>query len=198
MTPCPDLTLPMLPYLDIHTHNLHAGPEAIINLPFGTQIPSEGAFSMGIHPWDSAEATSSQLELLAGIANHDRIVAIGECGLDALRGASLARQEEIFARHIEISEITGKPLIIHAVRTHGRVAELRRRYHPSQPWIIHGFRGKPQLARQLLASGCSISLGEHFNPEVPPIIPSEHLYAETDCSPLPISEIRARIGISQY
>jgi len=187
----------MLPYLDIHTHRLDAGPNAIINLPLGADIPAQGAFSIGIHPWDSADVTADHITLLCELAKDERIVAIGECGLDALRGAPMQRQEEIFLQLAALSENVGKPMIIHAVRTHGRIAELRRRLKPSQQWIIHGFRGKPQLARQLLDAGCDISLGERFNPDVPPIVPQSRLFAETDCSAMPIAEIRARIGLNE-
>ncbi len=186
----------MLPYLDIHTHSLDAGPGAIINLPFGADIPAEGAFSMGIHPWDTGAASVADIDLLAERAKSDRIVAIGECGIDALRGAPIERQKEIFLIQADLSETLRKPLIIHAVRTHAIIAELRRSLKPSQRWIIHGFRGKPQLARQLLAAGCDISLGEHFNPDVPPIVPKGRLYAETDCSAMPIERIRAMIGLN--
>ncbi len=182
-------------FLDIHTHNPDAGPQAIINLPLGADIPPRGAYSMGIHPWDTATATDADIERLDAAARDERIVAIGECGLDALRGAPLERQEQIFLRQAAISEAVGKPLIIHAVRTHGRIAELRRRLKPSQKWIIHGFRGKPQLARQLLEAGCDISLGALFNPEVPAVVPPGRLHAETDISDEPISRIRARIGL---
>ncbi|MCM1452805.1 MAG: TatD family hydrolase [Clostridium sp.] len=185
-------------YLDVHTHNLMAGPLAIINLPFGAEIPSEGAFSMGIHPWDTEGATEKDFETLAERARDSRIAAIGECGLDALRGGPLERQEEIFLRQAALSEEVGKPLIIHAVRTHGRIAQLRRALKPRQRWIVHGFRGKPQLARQLLDAGCDISLGERFNPDVPGIVPAGRLFAETDCSEKPISEIREAIGLAQF
>lgn len=186
----------MLPYLDIHTHSLDAGPSAIINLPFGADIPAEGAFSMGIHPWDTGSASADDIALLARLAESDRIVAMGECGIDALHGAPIERQKEIFLKQARISESLRKPMIIHAVRAHAIIADLRRSLKPSQSWIIHGFRGKPQLARQLLAAGCDISLGERFNPDVPPIMPKDRLYAETDCSTMPIERIRAMIGLS--
>ena len=57
------------------------------------------------------------------------------------------------------------------------------------PWIIHGFRGKPQLAQQLLNNGFYISLGEHFNPQTVTIIPTNRLLFETDESTLDINTI---------
>jgi TatD DNase family protein len=61
------------------------------------------------------------------------------------------------------------------------------------PWIIHGFRGKPQLARQLINQGFYISLGELFNPQTATIIPTNRLLFETDESTLDIDTIIERI-----
>jgi Tat protein secretion system quality control protein TatD with DNase activity len=48
------------------------------------------------------------------------------------------------------------------------------------PLIIHGFRKGPQLARQLLDAGFSISIGTHHHPDILSIIPPHRLYHETD------------------
>ena len=138
-------------------------------------------FSYGIHPWDTGGAgIDRMLARVASLAADSRVVAIGETGLDALRGAPLDVQERIFLRHAAIAESVGKPLIIHAVRTAARIAGLCRSFRPTVPWIIHGFRGKPQLARQLLAAGLSLSLGPLHNPDTAAMIPPGRLYRETD------------------
>ena len=61
------------------------------------------------------------------------------------------------------------------------------------PLIVHGFRKGPQLARQLLAAGFHLSLGEKFNPEVARIVPTSRLWFETDESQEDIGKIRKRI-----
>ena len=65
-------------------------------------------------------------------------------------------------------------------------------------WIIHGFRGKPELARQALNTGCALSFGEHFNPESVRLTPTGSLYVETDESTMPISEIYHSIGLIKH
>lgn len=167
-------------FKDIHTHNLKAGPDAIINLPWRSSLPPEGYFSAGIHPWDTSKVSSEDLAWVESLSKDPRVVAIGEAGLDALRGASLPEQEAIFRRHVELSERAGKPLIIHAVRTLHHIIRLRKELRPSQRWIIHGFRGKPDLARQLLDAGIDISLGMRFNPDTENIIPADRLFRESD------------------
>ena len=67
-------------------------------------------------------------------------------------------------------------------------------FNPSQKWIVHGFRGKPQLAGQLLKAGIDLSFGEKFNPESIQITPIERLFIETDESAMPIERIYEQIA----
>ena len=129
--------------------------------------------------------------MLQAIATDPRVVAIGEAGLDGLRGTSDDVQEAVLRRQIELSETVGKPLVIHCVRRYDRMLHLQREMRPQQPWIWHGFRGKPELARQILAASPRnyISLGERFNPLAAATMPTDRLLAETDESPLPITQI---------
>lgn len=171
-------------FTDIHTHDPSAaGEDAVVNLRPGDSVPACGYFSAGIHPWDTSCVSEQDWLWLERTAAHERVVAIGEAGMDTLRGAPLPIQEEVFLRQVRLSERLGKPMIIHAVRTLPRLMQLRKALRPSQLWIIHGFRGKPQTARQLAALGFGISLGARFNPEVPSQVPPSLLFHETDGQP---------------
>ncbi|WP_232056673.1 TatD family hydrolase [Methylomonas rhizoryzae] len=118
-------------------------------------------FSLGMHPWfierQAQEIAFSRLERLAA---HPKVLAIGECGLDKCIATPPARQAEVFSRHIELSEAVGKPLIIHCVRAFAELLQLKKRFAPRQAWIVHGFTGKPALAKQLLQHGCYLSFGK--------------------------------------
>lgn len=183
---------------DIHTH-ISGRHDAVIQLSPSDTIP-EGdrlLFSIGLHPWDTTAMTrrdaEAALDTVARRATDPRIVMIGETGIDLLRGGSEPLQAMILKRHAEIAEATGKPLLLHIVKAWPQAIALRRSIRPAQPWIIHGFRGKPQLAQELLDAGFHISLGERFNPATAAIIPAGRLYTETDTSLTPIEEIRQRI-----
>lgn len=194
--------------LDCHTHNPERWRDAIVSCRPGEfarmSADYPGAvFSVGVHPWDTAScdaaAIERSLQLLQTIATDPRVVAIGEAGLDDLRGASVDVQETVLRRQSELSETVGKPLVIHCVRRYDRMLHLQREMRPQQPWIWHGFRGKPELARQILAASLRnyISLGERFNP-LAATIPSDRLLAETDESPLPITQIITSIASSRH
>lgn len=183
----------MFPRIDIHSHLINRADSAIINISPKDDILPGIYYSIGIHPWDSESANASMLDYLTQKASNRQIVAIGESGLDSLKGGDITRQIELFKFHINLSEQVGKPLIIHAVKTFPIIIKLKKELKPSQPWIIHGFRGKPQLAEELLAHGFYLSLGEKFNKETALIIPEDRLLYESDESILPINEIITRI-----
>ena len=108
--------------IDIHTHK-EDSREALISVSPDKFLPKDGLFySVGIHPWDSAAKNISGLfSLLEKALSHPQVLAIGETGLDRLQGAEMSIQEEIFARHCQLSESFKKPMVLHAVRTFDRI-----------------------------------------------------------------------------
>lgn len=183
-------------FSDIHSHLIGAGDDTVVSLAYDRTIPSEGYYSIGLHPWQtdlSAEAVTEAIAEVRRKAADERVVAIGECGIDRLRGSDIETQIDIFRRHVAISEDLAKPLIIHAVRSFDLLLALKKELHPRQLWIIHGFRGKVALARQLIDAGFSLSYGEKFNPEAVAITPDDRLFTETDESALSITTIRQQV-----
>lgn len=187
----------MMMILDCHTHRMPPQPQAVICVSPAYFSPVAGqSYSLGIHPWNPEEATQENLDLLLTVARAPEVVAIGEAGVDALRGAPLYQQALTFRRQIEISEQLEKPLVIHDVKAHDTVAGLRRDFRPRQPWILHGFRAKPSVVEMMLKASPDFyfSFGEKWNPDSLRAVPRDRLLAETDESALPIEEIIARIS----
>ena len=91
------------------------------------------SFSCGIHPWYS-EDSEPQLKYLYEIATDPRIIAIGETGLDKLKGPSLNVQIPVFKSHIELAEKLKKPLIIHAVKVWEQLYHIRKKQN-NTTWI---------------------------------------------------------------
>lgn len=180
---------------DIHTHNLSAPSGSVISVEPGAEFLPGRLYSVGFHPYTVGEGKPLDFERLGQDAERCQVVAIGETGIDKLRGGPVDRQIEVLRRHAELSESLRKPLILHAVKTFPELIALRRELKPSQRWIVHGFRGKAQLARELLSHGFDLSLGERFNPEAAALIPAGRLWFETDTSTLPIDEITRRVGL---
>lgn len=85
--------------------------------------------SAGVHP-DSAPNKLGRIGVaeIVRAAEHPKVIAIGECGLDYHYGADAkAEQKEMFARHIEAAGITGLPLMIHQREAEDDMLDMLRR-----------------------------------------------------------------------
>lgn len=183
--------------LDIHAHHTVVPGSAIINCyPETFSESAEGWFSVGIHPW-KIDAYGMQLPYsrLRSLLVRKEVVAIGETGLDKLCQVSLDKQEAVFRRHIELAEEVGKPVILHVVKAIDELLRLKKQLRPSTPWIIHGFRGKPAQARQLLSHGLSLSFGALYHPESLQVTPVNRLFFESDEVGVSVTELIARAAL---
>ena len=176
--------------IDVHTHTASSDPRRILCLDptdASCAAPSGQPFSVGIHPWRvheyMAHGRAAADERLRRLAASAACVAIGETGFDRNAAASIAEQEQVLREHILLSEQLRKPLVVHLVGQSARLIALHREYAPAQPWVVHGFRGKPELARQLLAEGFFLSFGPKFNPASLAATPDDRLLLETDDAP---------------
>lgn len=192
-----------IPLFDFHTHNPDApAGRAIICLPEETLLrpetfrPRRGVlYAAGVHPWWCGRSDDDQLwDGVERLARTGRLAALGECGYDRLRG-DISRQEALFRRHARLADELGLPLTVHCVRALDLLLAARRELQPTARWTLHGFRGKPAQARQLLAEGFDLSFGPRFNADSLRLCPPERLHIETDDTGLDIETVhRAIIG----
>lgn len=161
-----------------HTHVTL--PQALVNVYPGQHISDGLIYSVGIHPWNAAETSDRQLSQLEEMAVMPCVVAIGETGFDAVRGGDIGLQRNLFERHVRLSESLRKPLVVHCVRAYQQLIAAKHALKPAMPWMVHGFRGKPEVADMLLRAGCYISLGPLFNSRTAQLIPADRLLIETD------------------
>lgn len=185
-----------MPILDIHTHHPAPQPLAVIAcspLDFNP-IPGQ-LYSVGIHPWSTIGDIPEDLwKKLEEAVAHPQVVAIGECGIDLLKGGPLFRQMLVMKRQVSLSEKVKKPLVIHSVRAQEIIIGMRKDMHPEMNWLIHGFRGKPTIAEMYLKAGFFLSLGKQFNDSSLSIIPHDRLLAETDEADCTIQEVIASLS----
>ena len=187
-------------YIDIHTHHPlpdRPGTLAVRNILMREarhHAAEPGLWSVGLHPWES-ESESLDISILKNLLTRPGVVAVGECGLDRLRGAPMRSQTAIFERLALLAEEFHKPLFIHCVRAWQEIIGLKAALNPSVPWMIHGYRGKAAVARQLIDSGFYLSFGENLlsmNPVLSGILrdtPDSRLLLETDEGGQPIESI---------
>lgn len=181
---------------DIHSHSVSSALENTVGSfcmkDKDTQdFISAMYISAGIHPWYvTKDDIEQQTEWVRQTAKKDRrVVAIGECGTDKLCDTDMTLQTEAFHNCIAISEELKLPLIIHSVKTSNEIIKTRKSINTVQPWIIHGFRGKPEQATQYIKNGFFLSFGKSYNPESLKTTPTERILFETDEHTGSISDI---------
>lgn len=179
-------------WFDIHTHKaLHPGNE-IVSYDVSALPPEgeQGAISIGIHPWFLTEANAeAQWKALQEAVESRRPIAIGEAGLDKLKGPSLECQTAVFQKVALLAEERELPLVVHCVKAFNELIRLKQEIRPRQAWIVHGFRGKAPLAEELQRHGFYLSLGASFQAEAIIGISKKRLFIETDESKTPVEDI---------
>ena len=176
-------------FFDLHTHKDCCNSEYSVFNSFTEYIP-ERRISWGIHPWYISSNWKKNFSHIAHHCKNTNVSAVGECGIDKMKSvADIVLQMEVFRAHATLAEEIKKPLIIHCVKGFDEVMALHKEISPTQAWIIHGFRGKPQQAQQLLKAGFYISFGVKFNTESLKATPIERLFIESDENNIGIEEI---------
>jgi TatD DNase family protein len=181
-------------YIDIHNHGgtPQDGCFCVENLmAHETGVPDAEngmAYTFGIHPWHLTKVSlKDQIEKVRINSVHQNVIALGEAGFDRLRGPDQDLQKQAFEEQIVIAGERSKPIFIHCVRSWDDLLASHKRMRPSKPWLVHGFRGKKDLAMQLISKGMYISFWFEFimRPESSDLVrnlPAERMFLETDGS----------------
>jgi TatD DNase family protein len=149
----------------------------------------EGIFaSVGVHP-DQIEADEPDLAALVALARADKVVAIGETGLDYFRlREPLDWQRERFRTHIRAARETGKPLVIHTRSSAEDTLRILREERAEEVGgVMHCFTESAAVAEAAMQMGFYISFSGIVTfksaqalREVAAVIPDERLLVETD------------------
>lgn len=181
--------------IDHHTH-IKGNAESrnndivrILNISVEDNIP-DTYFSIGLHPCDKKYLSDDYMQIVYQTAKQSNCVGIGETGLDYLHNEDRDTQKRFFEKHIELSEILKKPLIIHLVKATNDILEMKRKMSPKQVWMIHGFRGKPTVARIMIENNIYLSMGVFRNKEsLSMAYQNGRLLLETDENTTTINEV---------
>ena len=117
--------------------------------------------TVGVHPHEADSHPDLGAAALIEGANHPRVIAIGECGLDYYYDNSDRRsQRERFQAHIEAARQSALPLVVHTRDAEEDTAEILTDAvrEGGITGVLHCFTGSAELARQALDLGFFISL----------------------------------------
>ena len=193
-------------YIDIHTHDAKPAADIFILeslMAHEEKMPaniSGVAYTYGIHPWFLNESNHKyQISFVKNVICQPDIIAIGEAGFDKLRGPSFELQRKVFEEQVIMAETHIKPLIIHCVRAWDELLSVHKKQKPRMPWMVHGFRGSVELAKQLISKGMYLSFWFDFviRPESGDLLrslPKERIFLETDGSDVDIKDIYKKVS----
>lgn len=162
--------------------------------------------SVGVHPCYT-DCEEPSVERLIELADDQRIVAIGETGLDYFRNdGDLEWQRERFVRHIEAAATTGKPLIIHTRQAKQDTMAILKNHHAERSGgVMHCFSEDWETAEKALDLGFYISFSgivtfksaENLR-EVARKVPLDQILIETDSPYLAPVPMRGKTNEPSY
>jgi len=143
----------------------------------------------GIHPHDVAEATDDQVLELKELIKDEKIVAIGEVGLDFYRNISPADvQRRYFRMFLNWAEEFDLPLVIHTRdASEDIISIIQDRHKTGWKGVFHCFSGDERMADKILEMGFYISFTGNItyknsqSADVMKYVPIQRLLLETDC-----------------
>ncbi|MCK4577444.1 MAG: TatD family hydrolase [Candidatus Marinimicrobia bacterium] len=160
--------------------------------------------AVGVHPHDAESAPDNTLQELERLAAHDKVVAIGETGLDFYRNISPPEmQERLFRGQLELAAALGYPAIVHNRSADEGVLRILREVGYGNG-VVHCFSSPPETARQVLDLGFHISFtgtvtfGKNHNEAVLRAVGLERVMVETDCPYLAPAPKRGRTNEPAY
>ncbi|MGI6772185.1 MAG: TatD family hydrolase [Acutalibacteraceae bacterium] len=150
--------------------------------------------AVGFHPHEVTEFDDASLLEVKRLAQNEKVVAIGEIGLDYYYDFSpREKQIEAFEKQLELAAELSLPVIIHNRDAHADTLEILKKHRPKG--VLHCFSGSAEMAQEIIKLGMYIGLGGAVTfknakkpLEVAAVVPDELLLIETDCpymSPVP-------------
>lgn len=162
--------------------------------------------AVGIHPEDCAGAGEAEFAAIRELCGHEKVVAIGEIGLDYYWAENPPRefQQMVFRRQLELARELDLPVIVHDREAHGDSLAIVLEY-PEVRGVFHCFSGSPEMAAELLKRGWYLGFDGPITyknakraPEVAAITPLDRIVVETDAPYLTPVPFRGKRNDSRY
>jgi TatD DNase family protein len=147
--------------------------------------------AVALHPNEApvVEDLNADLKIIEELAQHPRVRAIGETGLDYFRTPPelRARQQESFKWHIDLAKRTNKALVIHDRDSHDDVLSILSEVGAPEKTVFHCFSGDVAMAKTCIERGYILSFAGTLTFKNAPelrdavkLVPLDQLLVETD------------------
>lgn len=162
--------------------------------------------AVGVHPENVEELSEESLKELEEMAKREKVVAIGEIGLDYYYDeVPKDIQKKWFLRQLELAAELKKPVIIHSRDAAQDTMEIMKEYQGKLTGIIHCFSYSKECAEFFMKCGYYLGIGGVVTfsnakklKEVVKEAPLERLVLETDCPYLTPTPYRGKRNSSHY
>ena len=161
----------------------------------------------GIHPYDIRlyNDTDKAIETLENLLKENKVVALGEIGLDYhYEDSDFEKQMVFFVKQMELAKKLEIPVVIHDRDAHGDCMDVIRRF-PTVKGIFHSFSGSAEMAKELISLGWYISFSgtlTYKNAKKPKeacaVCPLDRILIETDSPYLPPTPYRGQMNHPCY
>lgn len=161
--------------------------------------------AIGVHPSDCGDLTEKDIEWLKDLSSDEKVVAIGEIGLDYhYDEPDREIQKKWFIRQLELARETSLPIVVHSRDAAQDTYEIIKDFRGSRG-VIHCFSYSAELAREYVKMGYYIGVGGVVTfkngrklHEVVKEIPLESIVVETDAPYLSPEPYRGRRNSSAF
>ena len=146
--------------------------------------------AIGVHPHSAKEVNTMVMEQLKELALNEKVIAIGEIGLDYYYDNSPRDiQRKWFIEQLKLAKELDLPVIIHTRDAMGETFDiLKNNQNGNVRGVLHCYSGSPEMALEYIKMGFYISLGgpvtfknARLVREVAEAVPLDKLLIETDC-----------------
>lgn len=143
--------------------------------------------AVGVHPEDCSKVYDGYIEELEQLSRNEKVVAIGEIGLDYhYDGFDREKQIEVFEQQLILAQRLNLPVVIHSRDATKDCMELLKKYKPKG--VVHCFSGSAETAKEIISLGMYIGFtgvltfkNARKAIEACEVIPTDRLLLETDC-----------------
>jgi TatD DNase family protein len=149
--------------------------------------------AVGLHPFYIQQHQQDHLQQLEHILNTQKVVAMGEIGLDTFTAEMkqpnvYEKQKQFFAAQLDLAQQFNLPVLLHIRRAHADTLAILKKHRFKQGGIAHAFGGGIEEAKAFIKLGFKLGVtGQVTNPnakrlhQVIQAVGAEHLVLETDC-----------------
>lgn len=145
--------------------------------------------TVGMHPHDAREFNDETSKIFLSLADHPKVIALGEMGLDYYRDLSPHSIQKIaFEQQLDLAEDKNLPVVIHNREAYHDIIPILQARRGRIRGVMHCFSGAVESMRRSLDLGFYIGIGgpvtyrkSHELQEVAREVPADRLLVETDC-----------------